>query len=197
MAKKHSWYFPPRNGGIDFVQDPSSAHFSDSPIPKLVRELIQNSLDARQSGRDRDPIIVTFTDTEVPKEIINAHQLSSHVAACRHRAKEQHHADVAQIYETALQTLRNVSIRCLRVTDASTTGLSESKWDALVLQEGAVQKPSHIGSPGGSYGIGKKRRLQRLGHSNRLLLDQVHRRTETRPSRETTRQGYPDVASEP
>ena len=39
-----------RNGGIDYVSDPSSAHFSDAPIPKLVRELIQNSLDAKEDG---------------------------------------------------------------------------------------------------------------------------------------------------
>ena len=38
-----TWKFPSRNGGIDYVNDPSSAHFSDAPIAKLVRELIQNS----------------------------------------------------------------------------------------------------------------------------------------------------------
>ena len=45
-----TWRFPPRNGGIDFVTDPSSAHFSDAPITKLVRELLQNSLDAKDTG---------------------------------------------------------------------------------------------------------------------------------------------------
>ena len=155
MTGTPTWHFPPRNGGIDFVQDPSSAHFSDDPIPKMVRELIQNSLDARQPGRDGHPIVVTFTDTKVPSKLIRADQLPKHVAECLRRSQEQNHTRVSKMYEKALQTLKPKTIRCLRITDTNTTGLQGTKWDALVIQEGAVQKSSNVGSPGGSYGIGK------------------------------------------
>ena len=147
-------HFPPRSGGIDFVQDPSSAHFSDDPLPKMVREVIQNSLDARQSGRDGDPIVVSFTDTEVERDLIGASQLYKHLTACRDRAKEYCHSSVIELYERARDTLKARRIRCLQIVDSTTTGLSGTKWLALVIQEGAVQKSSQ-GAPGGSYGIGK------------------------------------------
>ena len=50
-AEVSRWHFPPSNGGVDFgFEDASSAHFSDDPISKLAREVIQNSLDAKESG---------------------------------------------------------------------------------------------------------------------------------------------------
>ena len=153
MSTKPEWQFPPRNGGIDFVQDPSSAHFSDDPIPKLVREIIQNSLDARESGIS-DPIVVKFADTEVEPELIGASQLDKHLTACLDRAKsEKMPQDVRKVYEKARNALKKKRIRCLRITDSGTTGLSDSNWDALVTREGDVQKSS-VGA-GGSYGIGK------------------------------------------
>ena len=49
MTQQPSWQFPPRNGGVEYVQDPSSQFFGDEPVAKLVREVIQNSLDASNS----------------------------------------------------------------------------------------------------------------------------------------------------
>ena len=153
MSTKPKWQFPPRNGGIDFVRDPSSPHFSDDPIPKLVREIIQNSLDARESGIS-DPVVVKFEDTEVEPELIGASQLDEHLTACLDRAKsERMPQDVRKVYEKARNALKRKRIRCLRITDSGTTGLSDSNWDALVTREGDVQKSS-VGA-GGSYGIGK------------------------------------------
>ena len=153
-AKSADWQFPPRNGGIDFVQDPSSAHFSDAPIPKLVREVLQNSLDARENGI-YEPVVVKFRHTEIDRSLIGATRLYKHLTACLNRAKaEKHHPSVVRLYENACKTLRAKTVRCLSITDSRTTGLSDSKWDALVVQEGAVQKSS-VGAPGGSYGIGK------------------------------------------
>ena len=154
MSLAGSWHFPPRSGGIDFVQDPSSAHFRDDPIPKLVREVIQNSLDARQSGFDDRPIIVRFTDTAVDRALIGASDLYKHLTACRDRAIDESLPSVQQVYGNALRTLRAKRVRCLRITDSNTTGLSGNKWNALVEREGAVEKAAQ-GAPGGSYGIGK------------------------------------------
>ena len=153
MSTKPEWQFPPRNGGIDFVRDPSSPHFSDDPIPKLVREIIQNSLDARESGIS-DPVVVKFADTEVERELIGASQLYKHFTACLERAKsEKMPPGIRKVYENACNALKRKQIRCLRITDSGTTGLSDSNWDALVIREGDVQKSS-VGA-GGSYGIGK------------------------------------------
>ena len=52
MPPDATWQFAPSNAGIDVVRDQSSSHFSGSPLANAVRELIQNSLDARQDGLD-------------------------------------------------------------------------------------------------------------------------------------------------
>ena len=53
----------------------------------------------------------------------------------------------------ALDTVRIRNVPCLKIEDAVTTGLTDRRWNALVLQEGAVSKGN--GAPGGSFGIGK------------------------------------------
>ena len=150
------WKFPPRSGGIDFVTDPSSAHFSDAPIPKLVREIVQNSLDAKDSGYV-DPVVVEFTETSVSRGQIGGDSLEQHIAACFDRSAEDGRAGAMAMYKRALETSRGRTIRCLTVQDSGTVGLDDARWNALVAQEGAVSKLG--GSPGGSYGIGKNAAL--------------------------------------
>ena len=58
-TNRPTWKFPLRNGGQDVVQDSASEFFTTEPIAKLVRETIQNSLDAKQSGLS-SPVKVTF-----------------------------------------------------------------------------------------------------------------------------------------
>lgn len=149
------WFFPDRNGGIEYVQEPSSGYFRDAPIPKLVREVIQNAVDARRVEL-REPVHVDFHETMVPSEHIGGAALCKHVSACHERVKNPTSPSrvAAQIYERAVAALEQPAIRCLSVIDTNTTGLQDNKWKALVLQEGAVCKPDVI-APGGSNGIGK------------------------------------------
>ncbi len=138
---------------MDYVQDPSSAHFSDDPIPKLVREVLQNSLDAREPGL-RQPVKVEFVQATVDPDLVGAPQLAAHVRSCIERAEDEELGEkVAEMYKRALTALEADSISCLRVTDSGTTGLEGQKWNALVRQEGSVQKTT--AAHGGSYGIGK------------------------------------------
>lgn len=138
---------------MDYVQDPSSAHFSDDPIPKLVREVLQNSLDAREPGL-RQPVKVEFVQAAVDPNLVGAPQLAEHVRSCIERAEAEELGEkVAEMYKRALAALEADSISCLRVTDSGTTGLEGQKWNALVRQEGSVQKTT--AAHGGSYGIGK------------------------------------------
>ena len=152
MNSNSNWQFPPSNKGVDVVNDPSSAHFSDDPVSKLVREVIQNSLDAKESGLTT-PVVVRFTETIIRRGLIGAPELKRHLVACRNRSKDEKWFQIRDAYQRALDTLRPRQIRCLKIVDSGTTGLNGAKWDALVFQEGAVQKSG--GAPGGSYGIGK------------------------------------------
>lgn len=166
-----TWRFPPRNGGIDYVNDPSSAHFSDDPIAKLVRELIQNSLDAKHDGFD-EPVTITFSETSVKRGLIGGAALQRHLQSCLDRATDDDRSDMVDVYANALAVIKRRAIPCLKVQDTGTMGLNDARWKALVLQEGAVSKGS--GAPGGSYGIGKNAilnvsDLQAVFYSTRLV----------------------------
>ena len=152
MSNTPSWQFSPRGLGIDVIQDSSSAHFRDDPIPKMIRELLQNSLDAKVEGLFV-PVEVTIADTRVDPQAIGANELRLHLHACRERAEQDRKPKIQQLYAKALQTLDKAPIRCLKVVDSNTTGLQGPSWDALVFQEGSVYKPGD--APGGSNGTGK------------------------------------------
>ena len=149
---KPAWHFPPRLGGIDYVTDRSNAYFSDAPVPKLVRELIQNSLDAKHRGFDR-PVTVRFSETLVERDLIGGDDLKNHLRSCQERAEMEIGPNLASAYSRALSVIEQRTLPCLKVQDLGTTGLDEDRWKALVTQEGAVSKNS--GAPGGSFGIGK------------------------------------------
>ena len=168
---KPTWRFPLRNGGIDYVNDPSSAHFSDSPIAKLVRELIQNSLDAEHDGYS-DPVTVSFSETRVKRGLIGGAALQRHLQSCLDRATHDGRPDMVDVYANALSVISRRDIPCLKVQDTGTMGLNDARWKALVIQEGAVSKGR--GAPGGSYGIGKNAilnvsDLQTVFYSTRLV----------------------------
>ena len=146
------WNFPKTNGGMDYVQDPSSSHFNEAPIPNLVREAIQNSLDAKYDGIE-EPVRVAFTEIYIRKSLIGGSELEKHIRACRDRAEAENRSAIAESYQKALDILDQSQIRCLKIQDTGTTGLKDNLWDSLVTQEGAVNKTGSIA--GGNYGIGK------------------------------------------
>ena len=146
------WQFAPRNGGIEVIQDSSSAHFRDDPIRKLVREVLQNSLDAK----DRDlvgPVEVQLIESYVDADLIGGSELKQHLISCLDQAKKADRPKVQAIYNRALQAMTTDQIRCLQVLDSGTFGLKGASWNALVTQEGSVHKAGD--APGGSNGIGK------------------------------------------
>ena len=96
---------------------------------------------------------VVFTETYVEADLIGGTDLKSHLKVCQDRAKEEKRPNVLKRYTRALKTVNNEKIRCLQIVDSGTTGLEGMNWDALVSQEGSVQKSGE--APGGNYGIGK------------------------------------------
>lgn len=152
LEEKSVWRFPPLSGGVDVVNDPSRAYFGDSPVPKLVREVIQNSMDAKDYAFD-EPVVVRFSEMEIERDVIGGVQLSEHVKSCLMRAERDDFKDLALSYRRALEACERERVRCLRVQDTGTVGLSGFHWSALVRQEGRVNKET--AAAGGSFGIGK------------------------------------------
>ena len=152
MTQQPAWHFPPRNGGVEYVQDPSSQYFGDAPVAKMVREAIQNSLDARDVGLS-GPVEVEFRSVSLSKQDFGGDQLESHLRACYDQAESEKDKRIRDVYRRALDRLSRKQVDCLTISDSGTYGLKGSRWASLVLREGAVDKPD--GSAGGSFGIGK------------------------------------------
>ena len=152
MSDKPTWHFPPRGWGQDVIQDSSSTHFRDDPIPKLVREVLQNSLDADDKNLT-GAVEVEITESHLDTGPIGANELRKHLESCQERAREEEMKNVQAFYVRALQALESDQVRCLRIVDSGTLGLIGRSWDALVFQEGSVRKSGN--APGGSNGVGK------------------------------------------
>ena len=152
MIKNATWQFPANQGGVEYAfQDASREHFAGNPLHHLVREIIQNSLDAKDPGR---PIVtVTFTETTATRDEICVDGLRKHVQSCLDQARSDSTPEAEKAYREALEILDTERICCLKIQDTGTTGLQGSNWGALVYKEGAVQKGNN--APGGSFGIGK------------------------------------------
>ena len=171
-AHQATWQFPSNEGGAEYgFVDAAAAHFRADPMAHLIREMIQNAMDAKVDGLD-EPVRVFFTETEIPTTLIGSDSLRSHVAACLEASKEKGQTEAATAYANALEALGQPTINCLSIVDTGTTGLVDANWDALVTQEGVAHKSRP--ASGGSNGIGKNAvfnvsDLQTVMYSTRYL----------------------------
>ncbi len=152
--KKIQWRFAPTGGGVRHgFNNAGAEHFRSAPEEKLIREIIQNSLDAAHPAVQA-PVEVDIFLCHISLDDIGARGLKQHLLSCRQimREKEQHAGETA--YTKSLRLLRKSRIPALAVIDRNTTGLTGSKWNSLIFEEGIPAKESE-GAAGGSFGIGK------------------------------------------
>ena len=167
-----TWQFPSNDEGAEYgFVDAAAAHFRAAPMDHLVREMIQNAMDAKVDGLD-EPVRVSFTETKISTHVIGGNSLRPHLASCLTSAKEKGQTEAATTYANALEALDQPTINCLCVVDSGTTGLVDANWKALVIQEGVVHK--NRPASGGSNGIGKNAvfnvsDLQTVMYSTRYL----------------------------
>lgn len=70
-----TWQFPSNEGGAEYgFVDAAAAHFRADPMAHLVREMIQNAMDANEDGLD-EPVQVTFSVTQIPTSLIGSDSL--------------------------------------------------------------------------------------------------------------------------
>lgn len=130
-----------------------SHNFRNDPMGKMVREVIQNSLDAHVPDIE-DPVIVTFSNDVINAEIIGQKFLALHIMSCLDRTKTDENAKrLRSTYERAAEVVSSKEFQCLSIIDANTQGLQSRSWNALIHQEGAVIKSN--ATPGGTFGVGK------------------------------------------
>lgn len=153
------WRFPPNGNGMsDGINNPGIATFTADDtgyINSLVREIIQNSLDAVKDS-DR-PVIIEFKQFELPDELFPGVDRFKQILQCC-LAENPKEGDVVQFFKTAIDCFGK-SLKVLRISDFNTKGLEgadtgdyKSSWGRLVKCNGASNQNS---TAGGSYGIGK------------------------------------------
>lgn len=155
MSSKIGWRFPPTGGGQGAgFNDSGIAHFSGLPLPSLAREILQNSLDARD--KQGEPVHVDFELIPLAPGDIGRDELVSAINACIDSCEEDPQSDrrVKSALSTALEVATGDSVPCLRVSDRNTIGLRGKYWRSLVKVQGESYKPDVEGA-GGSHGIGK------------------------------------------
>ena len=144
------WRFPSTGGGIEAgINDAGIVTFDGAPLASLAREVLQNSVDARDSGANA--VHVAFEIRDVDRATFGAKGLAEHVASC---AQEWvHDTKASRTFKTAKELLGRQALPVLGIIDSNTTGLAGEAWRGLVKMTGASFKSSE--AAGGSFGVGK------------------------------------------
>ena len=153
-----TWQFPPNDAGeIEGPNDPGISHFTDQRDINLIRESIQNSLDARAGD---EPVKVECSLLDVPASAFEASQLRDILG---YAIGSPHNDDKGreQFNRGARLLDYNRQLITLCIKDSSTTGADDaprtvgapSKWEALTKGSGSPVKEQKDAA--GSFGLGK------------------------------------------
>lgn len=153
------WRFPASgHGERKGISSGDSEAFRKSPVKSFAREILQNSIDARDS--DEEPTKVEFKLFEINTiDIPGYEDLKAQIQRCKDFWA--HKEDYVKEYESILEILKQDKIVCLRVSDFNTTGLvgvesdiqKQNKFLALTKGTGVSEKSGVLA--GGSKGVGK------------------------------------------
>ena len=142
---------------VEGHNDSGIAHFTDNRSKNLIRETIQNSLDARAGA---DPVKVEFTFLDLTKPTFDGARLSQVLG---YAIKSTHNDEGGrEQFSKGKEFLDyNQEIITLCIRDSNTTGAEDvpreggapSKWQALTKGTGSPQKEQKDAA--GSFGLGK------------------------------------------
>ena len=158
FLQKQSWNFPSNNYGQIFgIADSGVETFNGTPIKSLAREICQNSIDAHLDNSL--PTRVEFSTFEIaPKDIPGFSDLEDAFNRALEFWSLQKSTKAKDFFTSALRASKKATVKCLRISDYNTTGLTgsteeyNSPWCNLTKSTGASDKS---GTNGGSFGIGK------------------------------------------
>jgi hypothetical protein len=158
---KAKWYFPNNGGGLAAgFNDSGIDTFKGHRLSSLVREIVQNSLDA--GLMKTEPVTVAFNIVSLDKkDVPEVSQLEEHLVLAKATAKKQNLDPAVDFYDRAIGLIKDeAKINFLCIHDSNTTGLTgpiagpNGAWFALTKGAGLSQKTS--ASSLGSFGHGSK-----------------------------------------
>ena len=152
------WRFiPNQNSTIVGINDAGIETFTANMHRSLVREIIQNSLDAIVP-ESNEPVQVEFNLFSLSRERLpDIENFHSVIRKCRDSNIDE--PDAFKFFDNADKVLQQSTIEVLRISDYNTIGLEGSdtcgkgtSWSRLVKESGSSNKGQNSG---GSFGIGK------------------------------------------
>lgn len=157
------WDFPPLGTGNEqgYTNGEIEQFKGKELMDNLAREIVQNSLDARDL-RLNEPVIVKFKLMNVIKKDYSVFQeYAECLQGCRGYWGERADARLTKFLKQAETTIEKTKIPVLVVSDYKTTGLlgvhadktEVSAWRALAHSDGTSVNKDSDGA--GSYGVGK------------------------------------------
>lgn len=151
------WHFDPRGGQDQGPNDAKSIAFRKDSTAALVRESIQNSLDAVYDITK--PVEVVFRFKKVTKSLSEFFNLKEHIQGCLDMYPTP---DAHLRFDPMLKHLKEAQkngVTCLEVADYNTKGMDYTKGDtaspfySFVRCAGNSSKDNN--NAGGSFGLGK------------------------------------------
>ncbi len=146
-----------QNSTIIGINDAGIETFTANMNRSLVREIIQNSLDAVLPDIN-SPVFVEFVDYNIDRnKIPDVENLKEIIIKCKNSNKGE--PDAFKFFDNAERLISQPTINILRVSDHNTIGLEGSdtcekgtSWSRLIKESGSSNKGK---GSGGSFGIGK------------------------------------------
>ena len=157
--KKGGWRAPMNDSGeLVGYNDLARVSFGIRTVHYLVRETIQNSLDARRDDAE-GAVIVSFQMFDIPREKFPGREDFQNILE-RCFLSNRDDKKCREAFARALEVIKAKRLSVLRISDFRTRGLEGalqgekgSLWSGLVKEQGfSVQKEKDAG---GSFGIGK------------------------------------------
>ncbi|GGA80144.1 hypothetical protein [Ornithinibacillus halotolerans] len=152
------WNFPAATGGmINSINNAGLETFRGNAIESLIREIIQNALDAVKDPSK--PVVVEFQSFSTnTRNFPNKNELIDVFHMCERTWKGRNKKS-EEFIKGALNYLSQDTMNFLRISDFNTKGLEGAKdgelgspWSSLVKEAGSSNKDDNSG---GSFGIGK------------------------------------------
>jgi|LSQX01.2.fsa_nt_gb hypothetical protein len=162
MEKDCKWHFKAEGGRDVGPNDPVDEKFKGQPYYSIVREAIQNSLDAVDD--DAIPVKVEFSFFSISRiEFPNLFEIEDSIKQCLQYYSNNDNAN--RLFNNMLYYLngdqkgmKQLFLTCLRISDYNTIGMYYNENDTkspfyAFLRAGGVSAKSQ--SSGGSFGFGK------------------------------------------